>query len=69
MHGTHPRGCPQAEGLLLFRYDVRWIVFKTKKEYIAYELQMTRIGDTAEQNIYLAHREHALQATSDDVLD
>ena len=68
MRGTHPRGCPQAEGLLLFRYDVRWIACK-KYIYTAYELQMTRIGDTAEQHIYLAHREHALQATADDVPD
>ena len=30
---------------------------------------MPRIGDTAEQHVDLTHREHAFQATSDDVLD
>ena len=53
---------------MLFRYDVRWIACAKKKQ-TAYELQVTRIGDTAEQHIYLAHREHALQATADDVPD
>ena len=53
---------------MLFRYDVRWIVCEKKKQ-TAYELQVTRIGDTAEQHVDLTHREHAFQATSDDVLD
>ena len=42
---------------------------RKKKKHTAYEFQMARIGDTAEQHVDLAHREHALQATSDDVLD
>ena len=35
----------------------------------AYELQVTRICDTGKQYIDLAHGEHTLQATTDDVLD
>ena len=35
----------------------------------AYELQVTRICDTGKQYIDLAHGEHSLQATTDDVLD
>ena len=33
------------------------------------ELQVTRICDTGKQYIDLAHGEHTLQATTDDVLD
>ena len=40
-----------------------------EKKQTAYELQVTRIGDTAEQHVDLSHREHALQATADNVLD
>ena len=39
------------------------------KTSTAYEFQMTRIGDTGKQHVDLAHREHAPQATSDEVLD
>ena len=53
---------------MLFRYDVRWIACAKKKQ-TAYELQVPRIGDTAEQHVDLAHREHAFQATTDNVLD
>ena len=53
---------------MLFRYDVRWIACAKKKQ-TAYELQVTRIGDTAEQHVDLTHREHAFQATTDNVLD
>ena len=53
---------------MLFRYDVRWKVCAKKKQ-TAYELQVPWIGDTAEQHVDQTHREHAFQATSDDVLD
>ena len=53
---------------MLFRYDVRWIACGKKKP-TAYELQVARIGDTAEQHVDLTHRENAFQATSDDVLN
>ena len=53
---------------MLFRYDVRWIVCEKKKQ-TAYELQVARIGDTAERDIDLVHCEHALQATTDNVLE
>jgi len=37
--------------------------------HTAYELQVFRIRDAAEEHVNLTHREHALQTASHDVLD
>ena len=40
-----------------------------KSQNNAYEFQMPRIGDAGKQDIDLPHRKHALETTTDDVLD